>query len=317
MTKPYLACDADLDKQKFPVILMPKIDGVRALALDGPLTGRSLKRFPNVFVNRCFDRFEYNGFDGELALKGMSTHPDLCRGTTSVTSSKDKTNALDWWLFDYLTPESRSLPYIDRLALRDIRYNELKDKGLADNLRLVPWIIAKTKEEVLAMDDLWLSEGYEGSIMRALDLPHKEGRSTVREGGYLRIKGFMEANAMVNEITEGNKNGNVAQKNELGKTFRTSHQENMIPNGMLGNMLCTLMEDVFDAHSKKLLLKKGDKITVSPGNMTEKEALDFWQNPGKIVEKVIKFKFFPKGIKTKPRFPTWVCIRDDYDLVDE
>jgi hypothetical protein len=32
-------------------------------------------------------------------------------------------------------------------------------------------------------------------------------------------------------IKEGNTNNNVAKTNELGKTERSSHKENMVPNG--------------------------------------------------------------------------------------
>ena len=40
--KPQLAEDAVLDKVIFPCLVQPKIDGVRAMNLEGTLTGRSL-----------------------------------------------------------------------------------------------------------------------------------------------------------------------------------------------------------------------------------------------------------------------------------
>ena len=43
--KPQLAEDAILDQVRFPCIVQPKIDGVRALNLNGTLTGRSLDPF--------------------------------------------------------------------------------------------------------------------------------------------------------------------------------------------------------------------------------------------------------------------------------
>ena len=45
--KPMLACNVDLDKIQYPVIIQPKIDGVRALVLNGQVVGRSLKPFRN------------------------------------------------------------------------------------------------------------------------------------------------------------------------------------------------------------------------------------------------------------------------------
>ena len=40
--KPQLANDANLATLKYPLIVQPKIDGVRALNINGTLTGRSL-----------------------------------------------------------------------------------------------------------------------------------------------------------------------------------------------------------------------------------------------------------------------------------
>ena len=41
--KPFLCCDADINKIQFPVLVLPKIDGVRMLNVNGKATGRSLK----------------------------------------------------------------------------------------------------------------------------------------------------------------------------------------------------------------------------------------------------------------------------------
>ena len=38
-------------------------------------------------------------------------------------------------------------------------------------------------------------------------------------------------------------------------------------------------------------------------------------HPEELVGHTIKFKTFPKGIKNKPRFPTFVSIRADSDKV--
>ena len=48
--KPHLACDADINKIKYPCYVLPKIDGVRALVIDGKLVGRSLKTHANKHI---------------------------------------------------------------------------------------------------------------------------------------------------------------------------------------------------------------------------------------------------------------------------
>lgn len=81
--KPMLASDWDEEKQRFPVIAQPKIDGLRGLNMYGRLTGRSLKQFKNKHVTSLFSHSALIGLDGEFAAHDQR-HPDLCRMTTSA-----------------------------------------------------------------------------------------------------------------------------------------------------------------------------------------------------------------------------------------
>ena len=49
--KPMLAalCE-DVTKLRYPVIASPKLDGIRALVIDGQLVSRTLKPIPNRYV---------------------------------------------------------------------------------------------------------------------------------------------------------------------------------------------------------------------------------------------------------------------------
>ena len=83
--RPHLACDVDFGTLTFPMILLPKVDGVRGTHLIGQFTGRSLKPFKNPFVGKRFDAFP--GVDGELAL-GDYGQPRLCSLTTGFVNRK-------------------------------------------------------------------------------------------------------------------------------------------------------------------------------------------------------------------------------------
>lgn len=316
VSKPMLASDFDESKLRFPLIIQPKIDGVRGLNLTGRLTGRSLKAHRNKHTTSFYSHSATLGLDGEFAAE-HHCHPDLCRITSSALSTAEGDPYTLWWLFDYITPETRKLGYQERYNALVQRIRDIKDIAphIWERLRIVLSYVVNNMDELLAYEEQWLNEGYEGVIIRDMNGMYKDGRSTVREMGLLRIKRFIEEEALVLEIVEGQTNGNDAQVNELGRQFRSSHQENMIPNGMVGSLTCKVLKDIFDPIIKdKLLLTKGQVITVSPGKMTNEEAADFFRNPFKIVGKVIKFKFFPKGIKDKPRFPTYMTIRAESDM---
>jgi DNA ligase-1 len=310
--KPMLASDYEEGKIRFPVLVQPKIDGVRAVNLTGDLTGRSLKRFKNQYISKLFSHPDFVGFDGEMAAES-EVHPALCRITTSALSTITGTPFVLWWLFDYVTPSTKNLPYQERHKKLEQRVAELKLRNTVANnhLMIVPYSLARNREEVQYADSVYLDRGYEGTILRDPMGLYKEGRSTVREGGLLRIKQFLDAEAEVLYVTEGETNQNEAKIGLLGQTERSTHQANMVPNGMVGNLVCKALADVKDG--KKLLIEKGQEITVAAGRLTANERKEFWENQSLIIGKIVKFQFFPKGIKDKPRFPTFQSFRDESD----
>jgi DNA ligase-1 len=310
--KPMLASDWDESKVRFPCIAQPKIDGVRGLNLTGVLTGRSLKSHKNLHATRVFSHPHFKGFDGEMAA-GLWTDQDLCRKTTGALNSIKGEPSLAWHVFDYVTEVTVSLPYKDRYKHLAARVAELHAQCQGLQLHLVPAHYVTTMDQLIALDTKWLDDGFEGTCIRDPDGMYKEGRSTVKEGGLLRIKRFMEEDAEVLEVHEGQANGNEAKTNELGRTERSTHQENMTPNGMVGTLTCRLLKDVFDPQSKALLLATGQIVTVSAGSMDHKDRRHYLENPDEIVLKTIKFRFFPKGAKDRPRFPTFVSIRATSD----
>lgn len=309
--KPMLACDADETKIKYPCIVQPKIDGVRTLYHNG-VRGRSLKRHANTHIADLFDGIFLNGYDGELIIGTDPTIDDLCRKTASLASSgvTERKDHISWWLFDnFLFPE---LPYEERYESIKSHINLCPDiHGWGDHLFLVPSKTVNSYEELLAYENENLALGYEGLIVRSLYMPYKFGRSTVREGGLLRIKRFIESECVVVEILEGESNENEAQTNELGYTYRTSHKENKVKNGMVGALICRALATVKDPQSGKVLFAKGDIIKVSPGKMDHATRVRYFEDQSLLMGKTITFKFFPKGGKDKPRFPTFKSIRGD------
>lgn len=94
----------------------------------------------------------------------------------------------------------------------------------------------------------------------------------MKEGGLLRIKRFVDFEFVVDEILEGEENQNEAQTNELGKTFRSSHQENKVANGMIGAMIGRTTAVVKEGST--VLFEKGQEVKVSAGCLTHELLLD-------------------------------------------
>src|SRR5574340_811751 len=85
--RPMLASPVDFDKLKYDdLYLSPKLDGIRAVVIDGVVMSRSLKPIPNRHVQKRFRHLEY--YDGELIV-GPANSPTVYRDTNSGVMAKD------------------------------------------------------------------------------------------------------------------------------------------------------------------------------------------------------------------------------------
>lgn len=300
-----LASDLDETKLRFPIEAQPKIDGVRGGNLNGVFTGRSLKPFGNEYICEFFGQEIFEGFDGELAAE-HECHPDLCRLTTSATSTHAGEPWLMWHVFDYITPETELLEYWLRYKAMNQRVATIKSlhPELGVHLRVVPSKTVYSLEELLQFEEECIDKGYEGIIVRDPYGKNKQGRSTIREMGLLRKKQFQIDEALVTGVEEGQTNLNEAVRDARGYIERSTHKANMVPNGKVGTLLC------IDLKTKK-------PIRVSAGRMNHDERERYLREPHLIINQIIKYQNFAHGVKDAPRQATFQCIRSKDDMDPE
>lgn len=304
--KPQKAEDADLAKIRFPAICQPKIDGVRAPYLGQTLTSRTLTQFRNTAVTRTFNDPLMQGLDGELAY-GEINKPGLCARTQGLVNSyASNTNGdiPDWYIFDFVTPNSYHLPYKQRWENAKVIVNRLAHPKVI----LVPRAtVVNSLEEVLAYHIEVIACGFEGTIIRFVGGPHKSGRSTVNEGYYLRLKDFADAEGTITKIFEGEHNLNEATRGNAGQLKRSSAQANKIGNQMVGSLEVTFPAGTIKAKPE---LTSG---IISAGSLTHKERAEFWEFPQRILNRRCTFTFMVYGMKDKLRFPQFKSFRDGAD----
>lgn len=283
--KPMLASPADLNNLKFPLLASPKLDGIRAVVINGVLMSRSLKPIPNKHVQKLFGAYEY--FDGELIV-GEPTAKNCFNVTTSGVMSVDGEPDVRFHVFDHIQH------YYDR-------YNARFKPGkfnLRERVVAVPQTLVHSLAELLALEEQRLDEGYEGLILRDPDAGYKFGRSTTKEGILLKLKRFLDDEAHIVGLVEQMHNGNEATTNELGRTKRSSHKENKTGKNTLGAFQ---------------VLWKGIEFEIGTG-MDDELRQHVWDNRDKYIGKLVKFKYFPVGVKDKPRHPVFLGFRDVKDL---
>jgi len=312
--KPQLAEDAQLGLVRFPCIVQPKIDGVRALNLNGTLTGRSLDPFKGFGITEYFSRPEFVGLDGEMILGENPACPDrLCSATTGAMGrfkGVSEMPDLTWWVFDCLAPYARDGHYSWRYQY----LREVVERLKHPRVRLVPMTTVLSLKELQQAIGKFADQGYEGTIIRNPGALYKPGRATLKGQELWRVKPWADAEILVTGFTEGEINGNAAKKNALGRTERSSAKAGMIPNGQVGSIQGVMLADFRDPITGKLLFAKGLPVTVGSGEMSVAEATHYFQNPDEIIGHVAKFKHMTHGVKDLPRFPTFVSLRLAEDM---
>jgi DNA ligase-1 len=282
--KPMLASPADFDSLVFPKLISPKLDGVRAVVIDGVVYGRSLKPIRNQQVQELFGRREFNGLDGELIV-GDPTGADVFRTTSSVVNSVDKTGDIFFHVFDDITEPDK--PFMHRL-----------DTGLGkvagDQMLWVDQVQVDFLSDMESWEECYLAQGYEGAMLRDPNATYKFGRSTAKEQILLKVKRFTDSDAVVIGFQELMHNGNEAKINELGLTERSSHKENKHGMGILGALVCQ------DPH--------GIQFNIGTG-FTQADREQIWQEREQLLHKTVKYKSFHIGVKEAPRHPVFLGFR--------
>lgn len=315
LIKPFLPKDVVESKLKFPshgLVAMPKIDGSFAFIQNFTLYARSLKHHENIYTTKLYSNPDFEGLRGELIAGNNPVATGLCRNTSSALRTIQGEPETSLWCFDYVTHESKGLPYQQRYSLLKFNVEALEVQGY-NNIKIIPAYRIFTFEQYLELRDRFMQEGYEGIVIRDPKATHKEGRSSAVKPELWRWKPYDTAEILVTKIIEGTTNFNEATKNELGHTTRSSHQENLQPNGLVGTIVGNLVKDLKD-FSGKVIAEKGTEINVSPGEMAAKEREYYFKNQDEILGQYVEFSFMNYGLKDKPRFSNFKRIRSKIDI---
>ena len=288
MFKPMLATDADLDKLKFPLLASAKLDGVRAIVRGGVVYSRSNKPLPNHYVQIRLGRFEH--FDGELSV-GDPTSKTCYRDTVSQVMSDEKQGYdLRFHVFDHV--ENLEEPY----GIRSQALVKALDKveTIATGVRLHEQFHIYGLANLLDLEEIMLTQGYEGLILRDPEAPYKMGRSTVKEGYLLKLKRFIDAEFEVVGFAERMHNANEAQTNELGRTKRSSAMAGLEGRGDLG----------------AITVRNKDGLIFSVGTgFDDADRAEIWAHQKKYLGRMAKVKYFAIGMKDAPRHPVFLGWR--------
>ena len=294
--KPLLCCEVPLDKINFPIYVSTKLDGIRALVIDGVVYSRSLKPIRNKHVQKLFGKPEYNGFDGEL-ICGDIYAKDVFQKTTSGVMSEDGEPDVKFYVFDDFTDKDEA--YSRRLSI--LRERILKS-SVESSIILLKHKVVSSKEDLQELLDCENTLGGEGLIGRNPNGKYKFGRSTPKEQLSMKFKFFVDSEFEIVVVHEQMENTNTLEKDELGYAKRSSAKEGMVGKDTFGSFTCVTTD--------------GKHFNVGTGvGLTQELRQSIWSNKESYIGRLAKIKYMDVGSKDGvPRLPILLGFRDKDDI---
>lgn len=314
--KPLLAVQADdLSLIKYPKMVSPKLDGIRAIVIDGVIVSRNLKPIKNKYIQSILSHSMFSGLDGELIVgspmaktlfteqlvDGGTIEMDegVFRNTSSGVMSADGEPDFTYWVFDNYLDSTHG--FEDRYKRLENWYDKLPSQ-YRKHIKILPHMTVHSESELDAYEEAYLTQGYEGAMLRSLDGKYKFGRSTLKEEILLKVKRFSHMEVEILGKKERMHNANEATTDALGRTERSSHKENLIGRGDLGALI---VREYGKTDSKDFSVGSG---------FDDKQRKWIWENFEEFKKNIGRIKFFAYGEYEVPRFPVWDGIRDKSDM---
>ena len=269
------------------MIASPKLDGIRCSIQHESVLTKSLKLVPNLHVQKCLSEDALHGYDGELIVGNPTAH-DVYRQTNSAVMRIKGEPDFKLYVFDNCAEISI---YKHRRPVITCEH---------PNISILEHMIIDSMDTLALYEKSCLEQGYEGVILRDPHAMYKHGKSTALQGGSIKIKRFTDAEAIITGVEEQMHNGNEATVNELGRTQRSSHQENKVPMGTMGALICKDLETDIE-------------VRLGTG-FSDLLRQDIWDNRTVTIGQMVKYKSFKIGVKDKPRHAVFLGFRHEDDM---
>lgn len=276
-----------LEALRYPLFASYKLDGIRAIWYGSEFISRTCKTIPNRSLQAIASKLNIpTGWDGELIF-GEPNGKQVFRVTTSAVMGsvelRNYATPIRFFVFDHAGAPGG-------FAERNGQLNDIHPLVVK-----LDQVIVTSAAEALTYEQEALSKGYEGIVLRDPRGPYKQGRSTLNEQYLLKVKRFTDAEARVIGFDELMHNANEAEKDERGYTKRSSHQDNKIPMGILGALVCEM---------------GGLEFRIGTG-FTTSDRQQIWRDRDQYLGQLAKFKYFSVGVKDAPRHPVFLGWRKD------
>ncbi len=312
--------DFDFRSIRYPVLASPKFDGIRCVV--HPTLGvvsNTLKAIPNQFIQEYLGNHCPRYLDGEL-LVGPTNHPNVAQATQSGVMSRDGRPDFTYAVFDNF--EAGDMCGFG-IRIEDARrvITKARNEGFNNRIMFVEHVRLETYDDFVAYEAEQVGLGYEGIMLRSLDGKYKFGRSTLKEGGLIKVKRYIDDEAIIEGWEPLLRNQNDPEIDALGLQRRGYGKDGkVIDDTRVGNFLV-----------RGVPSSRWAGVTFSVGSgLTDDERVKFrnefraadvlrdmrypteyfeTHSSGSPLGKQITYKYQAHGSKDAPRQPIWKGFR--------
>ena len=270
--------------KNFPVSVMRKIDGIRALVRfqGNKITMRS--KLNNLYPHFNHIKTEMELFlkylppncelDGELYSLNMNFQ-ELTSAVKTIKEIHHRHNEVEYWIFDIIDPQR--MVWEDRYSMLVNAYTKyLEDGNPSTSFKILQAYNANNAEDIDKYNNQFVNEGYEGIIIRRYGCVEKDRKLAEyrpnRTNSLIKYKYFQDEEAII-----------------IGYESCTGSEEGAVK---------FIVKDI-----------RGNEFPVRPrGNMNDRR--EWFKRGEDFIGKQITIRFQELSTKGVPRFPVGVSIRD-------
>lgn len=279
----------------FPLYGSIKLDGIRCLTQGGKALSRTFKKIPNLHVQAQMVGLP-DDLDGELTTYNADGSVRTFSEIQSDIMSEDGTPNFRFEIFDYVKDDLNK-QFNERL-------NDLKAlyPTLPAFCILVDQVLINDVDELNKFESEAVSAGHEGIMTRLPTSPYKCGRATWNSQYLIKVKRFVDSEAIILGFGEKMSNENEAEKDELGHTKRSSAKAGLVPANTLGKFF---VSDIHDGREFEIGTGKG---------LDDALRKKIWDNREEYLGKTVNYRYQEVGTKDLPRIPSFQGFRDPIDI---
>lgn len=281
--------EENLDQLSYKKAIQRKLDGFRCLIVDGVPCTINMNPIPNRFIREKLSWCDH-GLDGEITIPGEFDFNAVQSIVTKATGEPD-------FVFNVFDRFDLDEPFLTRIEKAEKSVDHL------NYCEMVETIIVDTPEQLLQYHRQFVKEGFEGTMIRSPDSMYKFGRSTLNEEILIKLKDWVDDEAIIVGFIQRMKNNNVKQLDNFGKTKRSSAKANKVPVDEVGGVVLKWRGITFEAGFAKGF------------NQGLKQWLFHHQDD--FLNTVVTFKYQNLSKKGVPRFGKLKGFRSLLDMTED